>query len=437
MMTNILLCGGAGTRLWPISRKSSPKQFVRLVDEVSLFKQAILRNSLVCGGTIAVTNDVHYFQARRQAEEACAENARFVVEPCGRGTAAAIALACMGLDAQDIVLVTPSDHRIRGQSAYAAVMTRAAELADEGYIVTFGVVPTRPETGFGYIQAAGEEVVAFREKPSLATAKKYLMAEDTYWNSGIFCFKAGVYLSELQKQSPVIYAASLAAFENAEGDAQTLRVRHEDMLAIPDNSIDRAVLEKSGLVRMLRAGFEWADLGSFDAVYDALEKDSQDNAVRGEITAVSSSGNLVMSSERQVMLVDVDGLVIVDTADALLVTRKGRAQSMSKAVSKLKEKTRDESCAVRKVQLGPGTSMALQPGRHIDEHWLVAAGKVVIGLNNGNAEMLLPRMTYIPQGIETEIACEGSEVALLVVTEFANPDKKQDGECPWLPSLAS
>ena len=161
MMTNILLCGGAGTRLWPISRKSSPKQFVRLVDEVSLFKQAILRNSLVCGGTIAVTNDVHYFQARRQAEEACAENARFVVEPCGRGTAAAIALACMGLDAQDIVLVTPSDHRIRGQSAYAAVMTRAAELADEGYIVTFGVVPTRPETGFGYIQAAGEEVVAF------------------------------------------------------------------------------------------------------------------------------------------------------------------------------------------------------------------------------------------------------------------------------------
>ena len=237
-MTNIILCGGSGTRLWPISRTLMPKQFVKLFDNRSLFQLTVKRNSTLCNQQMIVSNTEQYFLALDQLEEIEHYNSQYLLEPTGRNTAPAIALACMGLDADEIVLVTPSDHLIKNSSAYATVLERARVLAEGGFLVTFGIAPEFAETGFGYIEAADEDVRAFHEKPDAQTAQRYVDAGNYYWNSGMFCFKAGVFLEELQKYSPEIFKTSKIAFDNKKTDHSTYRIQHTDMAAIPEESID-------------------------------------------------------------------------------------------------------------------------------------------------------------------------------------------------------
>jgi len=347
-LTTIILCGGAGTRLWPLSRKALPKQFAALLPGGSLFQGAV-RRALALGSRVMVA--ANEGQSSVSAEQLAALGVReygSMVEPVGRNTAPAIALACMALDPGEVVLVAPSDHLIRGLPEYLAAATRGTELAKQGRIVTFGIEPSYAETGYGYIEADGEDVRSFKEKPDAETAARYVASGRYYWNSGMFCFAAGTFLSELERHAPEVYAACRAAYDRAPCKAP-LRPAAEDMAAIPSISVDYAVMEKSDRVSCVPcpASMGWSDLGSYDALYGELCPQNGDGgSVEGQSSAtvgspepvlVASSGNLVYSSGRRVVLVGVEDLVVVDTPDALLVTKRGDTQRVKYAVEALKK----------------------------------------------------------------------------------------------------
>ncbi len=308
-MTNIILCGGSGTRLWPISRTLMPKQFVKLFDDKSLFQLTVQRNSKLCKSSFIVSNSEQYFLALDQLEELNIENNKYLLEPIGRNTAPAIALACMQLDYNEIVLVTPSDHLIKNEIEYEKVINKAKEFASENKLVTFGITPTFAETGFGYIETVNEfDVKAFHEKPNFEIATSYLKAGNYYWNSGMFCFKAGVFLDELKKYLPEIYEKSKIAFENATNTNNLIRIKHEDMANIPEDSIDYAVMEKSNIVKVIPSNISWSDVGSFDSLYEELPKDENNNTINEKHIAIDSKNNLVYGVERKIATVDIEDL---------------------------------------------------------------------------------------------------------------------------------
>ncbi|AKF24369.1 mannose-6-phosphate isomerase [Sulfurovum lithotrophicum] len=426
-MTNIILCGGSGTRLWPLSRTLMPKQFVKLFEEESLFQKTVERNQKACDSQFIVSNTEQYFLAVDQIEEHNDDHSKlniqhltFLLEPVGRNTAPAIALACLALDPEETVLVTPSDHLIKDEVAYLEAVERAKALAVQGSLVTFGITPQYPETGFGYIEAEGEDVRSFREKPDAQTAQSYLDAGNYYWNSGMFCFKAGTFLDELQSYAPEIFEASVKAYGQAKKD-DMIRISHEDMMAIPEDSIDYAVMEQSSRVKVVPSDIAWSDLGSFDALYEELPQDSNGNAsssLNSEIITQQASNNLILS-EKLVAAIDVDDLLIVDTADALLVSQKGSSQKVKEVVKKLKERNSelpnihvtahrpwgtytilDESNGykVKRIVVKPGKRLSLQKHFHRSEHWIVVSGTATV--TRGNKEYLVRanESTYIPMG---------------------------------------
>ncbi|EIF50712.1 mannose-1-phosphate guanylyltransferase/mannose-6-phosphate isomerase [Sulfurovum sp. AR] len=411
-MTNIILCGGSGTRLWPLSRTLMPKQFVKLFEGESLFQKTVSRNQKACDSQFIVSNAEQYFLAIDQIEEMAIPSytANYLLEPVGRNTAPAIALACLALDPQEIVLVTPSDHLIKDESAYIEAMERAKTLAQSDNLVTFGITPQYPETGFGYIEANGESVLSFKEKPDAATAQAYLDAGNYYWNSGMFCFKAGVFLEELKQYSPEIYEASLSAYNNAKTD-EMIRITYEDMSTIPEDSIDYAVMEKSNKVKVIPSDIAWSDLGSFESLDVEIDSSNQ-------IINIGSKNNLVLSP-KQVATIDVDDLIIIDTADALLVSKKGSSQKVKEVVKKLKEENSelpnihvtahrpwgtytilDESNGykVKRIVVKPGKRLSLQKHHHRSEHWVVVSGTALV--TNGTKEYSVKanESTYIPMG---------------------------------------
>lgn len=336
-MTTIILCGGAGTRLWPLSRKAMPKQFAELLPGGSLFQGAVERARALGSRVTVAANEGQSSIAAAQLAALGVLEYGSMVEPVGRNTAPAIALACMALDPGEVVLVAPSDHLIRGLAEYLAAARRGTELAREGRIVTFGIEPAYAETGYGYIEADGEDVRSFKEKPDAETAERYVASGRYYWNSGMFCFRAGTFLSELGLHAPEVYAACRKAYERAPEKAP-LRPAEADMAAIPSISVDYAVMEKSGLVSCVPCPVTmgWSDLGSYDALYGEL---CPQEATVGspEPLLVASEGNLVYASGRRVVLVGVNDLVVVDTPDALLVARRGDTQRVKDAVEALKK----------------------------------------------------------------------------------------------------
>lgn len=424
-MTNIILCGGSGTRLWPLSRKLMPKQFVRLFEGESLFQKTAARNAVLCDAQYIVSNADQYFLAMDQLEELGMGNNRYLLEPVGRNTAPAIALACMTLAPDEIVLVTPSDHLIKNETAYKKVLERAKTLAAEGSLVTFGIAPKYAETGFGYIEADGETVKAFHEKPDEQTALRYLEAGNYYWNSGMFCFKAGVFLEELKKFAPQIFKSAKAAADHAVAIAENqLRIGHEEMVAIPEDSIDYAVMEKSGKVKVVPADIDWSDVGSFDSLYAELEQDVQDNAALAmdskgfEAIKLNAKNNLIIS-EKQVAAIDVDDLLVIDTADALLVAKKGSSQKVKEVVKRLKESGSelpnihvtahrpwgtytilDESNGykVKRIVVKSGKRLSLQKHYHRSEHWIVVSGTAMVTRGEDEYVVKANESTYIPMG---------------------------------------
>ncbi len=345
-MTTIILCGGSGTRLWPLSRAAMPKQFAAIVPGGSLFEGAVKRNLELGSGFIVAANEGQTSLAQVQLAGLGVTGYGSMVEPVGRNTAPAIALACMMLPPEEIVFVAPSDHLVRGLAEYRAAVRRGAELAKSGRLVTFGIAPSYAETGYGYIESDGETVLSFKEKPDAQTAARYVASGRYSWNSGMFCFKAGTFLAELEAHSPDVYTACRAAYERAPSKVP-LKPTKDDMAAIPSISVDYAVMEKSTRVSCVTCPPEmlWSDLGSYDALYGELcpAAGSVEGAIAGNATVgtpepvlIQSSGNLVISSGKRIVLVDVQDLVVVDTPDAILVARRGSTQKVKDAVDALK-----------------------------------------------------------------------------------------------------
>jgi len=443
-MTNIILCGGNGTRLWPISRTLMPKQFVKLFDDKSLFQLTVERNSKVCDSQFIVSNAEQYFLALDQLEELGQENNRYLLERIGRNTAPAIALACLALPKDEIVLVTPSDHLIKDEEAYKKVLEKAQVLADEDNLVTFGITPTFAETGFGYIEAEELSVKAFHEKPDIVRATAYLEAGNYYWNSGMFCFKAGVFLDELQKYSPKLYESSKIAFENASSD-NMIRIKHDDMLAIPEDSIDYAVMEKSQKVKVIPSDIDWSDVGSFDALFDELPKDENNNTKNDKHISIGSKNNLVYGIDKYIATVDVEDLIIVDTGDALLISKKGSSQKVKEVVKRLKKFTDlhhihltahrpwgtytvledTPTYKIKRIVVKVGKRLSLQKHFHRNEHWIVVSGTATVTVG-GETKLIRPNeSTYIKMGEIHRLENQGKIPIVLIeaqVGEYTGED---------------
>jgi mannose-1-phosphate guanylyltransferase len=417
-MINIILSGGSGTRLWPISRTLMPKQFVRLFDGQSLFQKTLHRNNGLCDKTLVISNSEQLFLALDQAEEIGVENLSFLLEPIGRNTAPAIAIAAFGVSADEILLVSSSDHLIKNEQAYKDAASKAVSFANDGYLVTFGITPLYAETGYGYIESNGFDVLSFKEKPDAMTADKYIKSGNFYWNSGMFCFRAGVFLDELKKYSPDIYAASKTAYENAIKDENKAKIRLADMQAIAEDSIDYAVMEKSSLVKVVPCDMGWSDVGSFESLYAELEKDNDGNTVSSAIN-IDSKDNLILGSERQIAMIGLRNMIIVDTPDALLVAQKGYGQQVKNVVAKLKEQKSELhnihltvhrpwgtytvleegiGYKIKSIVVSPGKRLSLQKHFHRNEHWVVVSGTAKV--QNGNQDLLIQanESTYIKAG---------------------------------------
>jgi len=443
-MTNIILCGGSGTRLWPVSRTLMPKQFVKLFGEKSLFQLTVERNSQICDNQFIVSNTEQYFLALDQLEELDKSNNKYLLEPVGRNTAPAIALACMALKEDEIVLVTPSDHLIKDEDEYKVVLEKAKVLANKNHLVTFGITASFPETGFGYIEAEGIEVKAFHEKPNLETATKYVSAGNYYWNSGMFCFKAGVFLEELKAYAPSIYNACLTAYKNANKN-EMIRIKHEDMLNIPEESIDYAVMEKSCIVNVVPSDINWSDVGSFDALFEELPKDENNNTINEKHISINSKNNLIYGEDKYIATVDVEDLIVVDTGDALLVSKKGSSQKIKQVVKQIKKISElhhihltghrpwgtytvledTEKYKIKRIVVNPGKRLSLQKHYHRNEHWVVVSGTATVRVGD-NEKLIRPNeSTYIKMGEVHRLSNEGKIPVVLIeaqVGEYMGED---------------
>ncbi len=462
-MINLILCGGSGTRLWPISRTLMPKQFIKLFDDRSLFQMTLNRNRPLCRKTFIVSNMEHYFLALDQIEELQGENghfsADFLLEPVGRNTAPAIALACMALDRDDIVLVTPSDHLIEEDEAYRQALEHAKTLAEQDYLVTFGIQPLYPETGFGYIESndrqsdtiIGLDVLKFHEKPDLKTAESYLQknARDShryFWNSGMFCFKVGTYLDELRQYAPDIHRACESAFKTVKTKNRLIRIDVDSMQEIPDRSIDYAVMEKSDRVKVVPCMFDWSDLGSFEALHEVLPKDEAGNTQNARHIGIDSSNNLLLSN-RTIATIDVQDLMIVDTDDAVLVAKKGSGQKVKEIVAKLKALKSDLHEAhrtvhrpwgsftiledtpgykIKRIVVKPGKRLSLQRHLHRNEHWIVVSGTATVTVGDRIFYLRPNESTYIKMGEVHRLANDGKIPVVLIEAQVGEYTKEDD-----------
>ncbi len=449
-MINLILCGGSGTRLWPISRTLLPKQFVPLFNEQSLFQKTVLRNQSFCEQFLIVSNQEQYFLALDQMQALQKENnthiqTQFILEPVGRNTAPAIALACMAADPDAIIFATPSDHLIKDQEAYEAAVAKAKQLAEQDKLVTFGIQPTYPETGFGYIEAQDENVLSFKEKPDYSVAESYLKQGNFYWNSGMFCFKAGVFLAELEQYAPNIFKACQIAYQHTQ-QGEFLRIPMADMQAIPADSIDYAVMEKSSHVKVVPSNIDWSDLGSFEALDQELEKDADGNTQTEKALLLNAKNNLIIEGERTISLIDIENLMVIDTADALLIAPKGSGQKVKQIVEQLKTQGSDlpqihrtahrpwgtytileseEKYKIKRIVVKPGKTLSLQKHLHRSEHWVVVSGTATVTVGE-NVQLVRPNeSTYIPIGEKHRLANDGRLDLVLIeaqVGEYTGED---------------
>ena len=424
----VILSGGAGSRLWPVSRASHPKPFIRLPDGQSLLQKTFLRAAALPGVSemLTVTNRDFLFMSeddyRAVAPRAIATS--YLLEPVGRNTAAAIAAAALSVAERDpaaLLLVLPADHLIADQAAFAAAVERAKALAAQGLLVTFGIEPSAPETGFGYIETDGQMVKRFVEKPDAATAERFIQSGHFYWNSGMFCFAARTMVEQMEQHCPDILASVRICLQNSRrADGEGYRQIELDAAtfgATRDDSIDYAVMEKSTRVAIVPCNLGWSDIGSWTALGELLPADEQGNRVDGEALLHNARDCSIHARERIVGVVGVEGLIVVDTADALLVVAKDRVQDVKQIYGRLKAQSHDayrhhrtvhrpwgtysvleegDGFKIKRIVVKPGHSLSLQMHHHRSEHWIVVSGtaKVV----NGDTERFVRtnESTYIP-----------------------------------------
>ena len=427
----VILSGGSGTRLWPLSRSSLPKQLIKLHGEHTMIQETVLRAALVTGTPpLLLCNDSHRFLVAEQMEEIAVKPAAIVLEPVGRNTAPAAAVAAI-LTAErhpdGIVLLMPSDHVIRDVQAFAAAVERAVKAAEAGYIVTFGIQPTTPETGYGYIQrsavqAGGQgvfEVQRFVEKPDAKTAAEYLADGDYYWNSGVFVFRADVLLKEMESSAPDILPPVRAALETSRRDLDFIRLESDAFSRVRNISLDYAVMEHTKHAAVAPGSFGWSDVGSWSALWDIQPHDEHGNVFHGDVVAYDTSDSFVRSDKRLTAVVGVKNLVVVNTKDAVLVAERSRAQDVKTIIDRLKEAGRSEaaehtvsfrpwgsyetvdrgdSFQVKHITVKPGGILSLQMHHHRAEHWIVVQGTARVTC--GGKVMILHenQSTFIPLG---------------------------------------
>ncbi|WP_312067468.1 mannose-1-phosphate guanylyltransferase [Empedobacter sp.] len=320
---NVILSGGVGSRLWPLSRKSNPKQFLKLFSGKSLFQLTAERNASLVDEIMVVGNEEHIDWSKDFLKDLDLPK-NYIIESQPRNTAAAIAFAAFAMNPEDIMIVTPSDHLIENQEEYDAAIKRAIDLAKNDFVVTFGIVPSKPETGYGYIEHQRENVLSFREKPNLDTAQEFIEKGNFLWNSGMFCFKAGILLEELKNYQPDVYSASKEAWNNAKDGVIDAGLSSR----IPSISIDYAVMERSKKIKVVPARFRWNDLGSYESLYDYL---------KGEGHPVDNNGNMVIGTSIFSAFVGLSNTIVVVTDDALLLLQKEYAQDVKKVYNQLEK----------------------------------------------------------------------------------------------------
>jgi mannose-1-phosphate guanylyltransferase/mannose-6-phosphate isomerase len=446
-----ILCGGAGSRLWPVSREQHPKPFIRLADGQSLLQKAWLRGADLphVSETLTITNRDLFFKTESEYREIATKSAtphlmnRYVLEPFGRNTAPAIAVATLQVAARHgenaCLLVLAADHLISDQASFASAVMVAMALAEKGKLVTFGIKPSSPETGYGYIEAEGTEVKRFVEKPDIETARSYVESGRYLWNSGMFCFQAGVMLHEMAIHCPGILEATRACMENsptAEGEDFSQQLLAADTFQlIPEDSIDYAVMEKSLNVAVVACDIGWSDIGSWSALGDLTSPDDDGNRIEGKVILRDVHDCFIQSNQRLVGAVGVQGLVIIDTADALLIADRNRTQEVKHLYASLKEQEHEShrlhttvhrpwgtytvleegpAFKLKRIVVKPGASLSLQMHHYRSEHWVVVSGTAMVV--NGASEIIVQRneSTYIPAGTAHRLTNPGDTDCVMI-----------------------
>ncbi len=427
----VVMAGGSGTRLWPLSRSGFPKQFLVLSGTSSLFQQAVSRltgladERIEVARPVVVGNEEHRFLVLDQLREIRAEPAAVLLEPMGRNTAPAITLAALQAlegGADPVLVVTPADQTVTDGAAFTASLRRAVHGAAEGAIVILGVTPDRPETGYGYVRADGQRVAQFVEKPDAVTAQKYLAAGGYYWNAGMFVLRASVWMAALERFRPDIATACRAAFAARSSDAAFVRPGKAEFAAVPSESVDYAVMEKCpGVldIRMEPLAAGWNDLGAWEAVWQVSPKDARGNAHVGDVLFSDCDNSLVHATSRLVGVVGLHDVVVVETPDAVLVSSREKSQDVKNIVTRLGSEQRGEHALHRKVHrpwgwydgidrgprdqvkrimVKPGASLSLQMHHHRAEHWIVVTGTAEVTVGNKVILLAENQSTYIPLG---------------------------------------
>ncbi|MEH6504169.1 MAG: mannose-1-phosphate guanylyltransferase/mannose-6-phosphate isomerase [Cycloclasticus sp.] len=427
-MKPVILSGGSGTRLWPLSRGAYPKQFLPLTSDNTMLQETLLRLRGISGmsAPLVICNEAHRFMVAEQLREIDTKPQAIMLEPVGRNTAPAVALAALAVDPDEILLILPADHVIENIAVFHSVVEQAICEAEKDHLVTFGIVPSGPETGYGYIQAKKEasdatsyKVNRFVEKPDLATATEYLDSGDYYWNSGMFVFKASRYLDELEKFNPQMLAACKKAYINAKEDADFTRVDRAAFEACPADSIDYAVMEKTDSAVVIPLDADWNDVGSWAALWEIAEKDSNGNALKGDVLTHDTKNSYIHSDKKLIATIGVSDLVIIESDDAIMVAPRDRVQEVKEIVAQLKAKKRSECDVHRKVYrpwghydsidngerhqakrivVKPGGKLSLQMHHHRAEHWIVVKGTAQV--TRGDEQFIVSEneSTYIPLG---------------------------------------
>jgi len=425
----VIMCGGSGTRLWPLSRAQFPKQFLPLVNDTSMLQDTMARLPAKHQAPVFICNEDHRFLVAEQVKQVNCKQATILLEPQGRNTAPAVALAaidalCENEDA--LLLVLAADHVIKDTEKFHQAVDTATIAAQQGKLVTFGIVPTHAETGYGYIKKGAEkeggtyQVADFVEKPNVETAQRYLNSGDYLWNSGMFLFKASRYLEELEKFRPDILQACQAAMVEVEKDLDFTRPNTEAFLQCADESIDYAVMEKTedAVVVPLDAG--WSDVGSYSALWEVCQQNEQHNVIKGDVIAHDTTNSYIHSQHKLITTLGVDNLVIIDTPDAVLIANKDTVQNVKDIVNELKAQQRPEATLhrevyrpwgkydsvdsgerfqVKRITVNPGAKLSVQMHHHRAEHWIIVSGTAKVTLDDDTILLSENQSTYIPIGV--------------------------------------
>lgn len=421
----VILSGGSGSRLWPLSREYFPKQLLALVSDYTLLQETARRTDAFKDSLapIVVCNEEHRFLVAEQLREIHKPAQALILEPEGRNTAPALTLAAMWLKQQQlnpVMLVMPADHVIANQQGLGKAISEAYELATAGRLVTFGIVPTSAHTGYGYIrQGENNSVAEFVEKPDLETAEKYVRSGDYLWNSGLFMMRADVWLQELEKYNPEIIAAVSKSITNGNGDMDFFRTDEAAFLSSPSDSIDYAVMEKTDKASVVPMDAGWSDIGAWSSLWDALQKNEQGNVIAGDVFSHDTRQSFLVSQHRMIAAVGVDNMIVVETPDAVLVCSKERAQDVKHIVNQLKDKQRSEyqlhrrvhrpwgtyetvdvgdRFQVKRLTVKPGASLSLQAHRKRAEHWVVVRGQAKVTRDDEIVILNENESTYIAIG---------------------------------------